>query len=168
MPLELGHRARLRVTIQKGNVCLFPGDNVEFCRACLPGTYIFVWRGSALWWINPENWTPRHTKTCASSLMPARHRFFLIFAAWLRREALRTLQQASWGVNLTLPLVYCRIRIACDQLKVVFFFSLPVQGTDTQTMKKLQQWPKHFAVYNFWLLNQIVKGLESVTSRHCF
>lgn len=122
MPLELGHRARLRVTIQKGNVCLFPGDNVEFCRACLPGTYIFVWRGSALWWINPENWTPRHTKTCASSLMPARHRFFLIFAAWLRREALRTLQQASWGVNLTLPLVYCLIRIACDQLKVVFFF----------------------------------------------
>lgn len=47
-------------------------------------------------------------------------------------------------------------------------FFLPVQGTDTQTMKKLKLWSEHITGYSFWLLNQIVKGFKMVTSSHCF
>lgn len=43
--------------------------------------------------------------------------------------------------------------IACDQLGLFWvfggFFFLPVQGTDTQTMKKLKLWSKHITGYSF-------------------
>lgn len=47
----------------------------------------------------------------------------------------------------------------------VFFF-LPVQGTDMQTMKKLQLCPKHSSASSFWLLDQIAKGFKAVISSH--
>lgn len=169
----------VRLSILKGSVSLLPAADLHGLYGILHSMFawhkVFVRRGSALQWTNAERWTRGHIQTfftTSSSLLPALHRFFFSLSQLyfcMTEGGCENMERASWGVNLTLPLVQCCTCTACDRLVLLLGFILfhPVQGTDMQTVQKLKLQPKHITVHNLWLLNQNGKGSGSASSNCC-